>query len=207
MDETTTTEIVEAEQSQAPAPAEAQETQTQAEQQESTDDKAEWLRNKGIDPSDPDAIHKAAEAWRKAEQEFHKSRQQKGELQNEAETAARDLAGEDAVLARMNVLEMRQTVRDFFDNPNYPGASELEPQMAEIVRARPYLAQDLEAVYALAKQSKHEADVEAAKEAGRQEAKAQIAKASVAGTPRGNASVRTGDKSVDEERLERFSNW
>lgn len=184
------------------APAEAPVTQTQTDQQP---DHADWLRNKGIDPSDPDAVNKAAEAWRTAEQEFHKGRQTKSELGEQTEAATRDLAGDDPVLARMSVLENRQIVRDFYDTN--PGAKDMDAEMAEIVKAKPYLAQDLDAVYALATKAKHDTELAQAREAGRNEAKAQIAKASIAGTPHGNASTSTGDKSAEEERLERFSKW
>lgn len=217
LDETTTTdtqvegaaEVTSQATTTPESPAEAQETQTQSDQQivaSDEPDPGEWLRKKAnIDPNDPDVLHKVAEAWKKADQDFHKSRQDKGQLQSEAESAIKGLATEDEVIVRMNVLETRQSVRDFYDTN--PGARELDAEMGEIVKAKPYLAQDLEAVYALAKSAKHDSDLEAAKESGRKEAKAQIAKASVAGTPRGNASSSRSDKSPEEERLERFSNW
>lgn len=219
MSETTTTadaEVQTAEQSQAEVTAEktaeATDTQTQTDPKgpdESAEaiagaDKYDWLKNKGIDPADPEALDKVEQKWREAEQGFHQARQDaKGQLREEASTAA-EAAQDDPVLARMEVLETRVAVTDFFTA--HPEAKELDGDMAEIVKAKPYLAGDLEAVYALAQVGKHEADVKAAETRGREQAKAEIAKASTAGAPHGNAKTQT-DKTAEEARLERFSNW
>lgn len=192
--------------------AEAQDTQTQTDPQ-GTDasaeatagaDKYNWLKNKGIDPADPEALDKVEQKWREAEQGFHQTRQEaKSQLQDEA-VAAAEAAQDDPVLARMQVLETRVAVNDFFTS--HPDAKELDGDMAEIVKAKPYLSSDLEAVYALARMGKRDSELKEAEKRGSAQTRQEIAKASTAGAPRGNAST-TRDKTDDEARLERFSKW
>ena len=165
------------------------ETQTPTESdsapQETEDDT--WLKNKGVDPSDPKAV---AEAWRKAEQEFHKTRQDaKSQLQTAATNSYEEDEFADPMAQRLQVVETRLAVQDFYSS--HPDAKDLDADMAKIVQAKPYLAQDLDAVYAIAKSGKYEADLKAAENKGRTAAKAEIGRASGAALPRGNAHDST----------------
>src|SRR5829696_3232797 len=113
--------------------AEATEQNTQPDQngevdagEKPEDINLEWLsKTKGVNVDDPKAV---AEAWRKAEQEFHKSRQETKALQEQAVEAVR--TGDPSV-DRLAVLEARVTVRDFYDA--HPDARAMDDKMAEIV--------------------------------------------------------------------------
>lgn len=160
-------------------------TESDSAPQETEDDA--WLRNKGVDPSDSKAV---AEAWRKAEQGFHQTRQEaKSQLQTAAASSYEEDEYADPMAQRLQVVETRLAVQDFYSS--HPDAKDLDADMAKIVQAKPYLAQDLDAVYAIAKSGKYEADLKAAENKGRTAAKAEIGRASGAALPRGNAHDST----------------
>lgn len=211
MDEQTTTAPDTSESSEQPSQlgeavqaADEQTTETQPDPTstpESTehteDDDVAWLRNKGVDPTDPAALKNAAKFARDAEREFHKSRQEaKNQLRDEITTAyAPDEADTeyDPVMARLQALESRDQQReaslrviDFYDA--HPDARDLDSDMADIVKAKPYLAQDLDALYTIAKASKSDAAITAAEERGRETERQAIGRASSAHLPAGNAS-------------------
>lgn len=199
MEDTTTTDSLPAEASEDTSQLEqavdnaaevaTDETQTPTESdsapQETEDDT--WLKNKGVDPSDPKAV---AEAWRKAEQEFHKTRQDaKSQLQTAATNSYEEDEFADPMAQRLQVVETRLAVQDFYSA--HPDAKDMDADMAKIVTAKPYLAADLEAVYAIARAGKYEADLKTAETKGRTAAKAEIARTSGAALPNGNASDST----------------
>jgi hypothetical protein len=212
MSETTTTDSqVEptAEQSQAETTpetaAEATTEETQPDPKGSdesasiADEHLEWLKSKGVDPSDPQAMSKVAEMYRNAEKQMHQASQEakaKSQLGDASKEAA---AGDD-----LQEIKNELTVIRFYQD--HPEARDLDPQMAEIVSKKPWLANDLEDVLTLAKANKHADELKAAETKGRESVKAEIARSSSAQAPRGNASTRT-EQSAEQKRLEKFSNW
>lgn len=159
-----------------------------------TDEDREWLKNKGVDPNDAKAV---AAAWRTAEQEFHKQRQDtKSQLREETEAAVRGDGGDDA---RLRALEVRVAVRDFYDDN--PDAKDLDEQMAKIVKQRPHLASDLDAVYAMAKLGGSKTAEEAAENRGREAAKAEIGRSSAAKSLPGNANSGGSTSKWTRERI------
>jgi hypothetical protein len=148
-----------------------------------TDDDVEWLKKKGVDPTDPEALKKAAKIARDNQREFHQSRQT--QLKDQAVANAQD-EYIDPVMIQLQQMQVRMNVSDFY--ASHPEAKELDGELAEVVKARPYLAQDLDAAYALVKAGKTDAEIKAAEARGRERAKAELAKSSTAGTPTSNAS-------------------
>lgn len=154
-------------------------TSTSEDAKETTndDDITTWAEKKGIDLKDP---IKVAEMARETERQFHRDRQEATALRKQVEANA---SGDDD---RIALVESKLAVREFYDN--HPGAKELDGTMAEIVKAKPYLAQDLDALYIIAKDQKRSDDLKAAEAKGRKETKEQIARNSAAKISAGNAS-------------------
>jgi hypothetical protein len=203
MDDTTTTDSQSAEASEETSQLEqaidttaevaADETQTDTGSDsvpQETDEDLAWLKNKGLDPTDPEFAKKAAQLARNTEREFHKTRQDaKSQLQEAATNSYTEDEYADPTAQRLQVVETRLAVQDFYTAN--PDAKDMDADMAKIVQAKPYLAGDLEAVYAIAKAGKYEADLKAAETKGRNAAKAEIARTSGAALPTGNASDST----------------
>lgn len=112
--------------------------------------------------------------------ELQKSVEEQAEQQAEVEAQA---TGYDVELLKtVRGLEVKNTVRDFFDAN--PGAKELEQDMVEVIAQRPHLANDLDAVYALASK-----DATATK--AKRETLENLAQKQQAATPRGSATSKT----------------
>jgi hypothetical protein len=136
------------------------ETTTEADgtAEEATDENLEWLKSKGIDPSDTAAMAKVAKMYRDAEKAMHKSTGEASELKKALSaptTAAATTDGtatqqdqqveqqeqqqqDDPVAtlsARMQALEMAQNINSFFSTT--PDAKQYETQMATIVTGNP----------------------------------------------------------------------
>lgn len=211
MDEsTTTTEPVEestAEQSQAEETteevAEDQETQDETEP-EAADENIEWLiENKGLDPSDPEVLSKTAEMYRNAEKLMHQATKGASNQLKDAAVEAGNTGNE--VMDRVQRLETELQVTKFYQK--HPDAEALDSDLGALIESKPWLANDLEDAYTIIKSKQSQEAIKAAESKGRQQAKQEIARASTAGSPKGNASVPKADKTEDEARLERFSNW
>jgi hypothetical protein len=160
----------------------------------------EWAKKKGIPVDDPNGLSpaalKAIEVARNGEKDFHESRQQaKSKLKEEAAATVNADDYTDPLQAEVQQMKTGLMVRDFYDAN--PEAKAFDAEMAEIVKARPYLAQDLEAAYALVKSGKSKAELEAAEKKGREAAKAEIARSSSAVMPKGNASGTTPKDETD----------
>lgn len=217
LDETTTTASTEEStaevttsqaESTTDSPAEAQETQTQTDPQGESesapvvDEDLEWLKAKGIDPSDPQFTSKVAKSYREAERAMHETKQEAAKsLQDGLEQGEYQQDPEVTQLKR-DVAEMR------FYRTN-PEAEGREDDIIAAGKDYPELAAafNLSALWEIAQGRSAGQALKGAKREGREEAKQEIAKASTAGTPSGNASVKKAEKSQDDERLERFSNW
>lgn len=174
MDEQPTTETVSVDSGAATAQPEAVDTSSAANAPEqpqtettntevsepSSDDTLEWLKNKGIDPESPEGLQKLANSYRNLEKSFHEKSKKAAELEksvvggfNEAVDTEVSQGTYDADDPRIAVrrLEIKQQVRDFFDDN--PEAKDYEAAMAKIVKQKPHLSGDLDALYALAKVS------------------------------------------------------
>lgn len=194
MEPTTTTDNLdnqpgaEAQPAEAQAqPAEATTTETHPDQQsgETTDESLEWLRNKGIDPNDPDALKKAAVMSRKAEQEFHKNRQESKVLEKQVISGV-DTGNE--FLDKLHVIEAQQQILAFKMNPKYRDFGDYEQEMTKISQDEGIY--NLEALYHMAKG--RNIDLSETYEAkGREAAKAALARSSAAKSPSSNANMAT----------------
>lgn len=168
-----------------------------------TDEDLAWLRNKGIDPEDPEFARKAAQLARTTEREFHKSRAEvKSQLQDATSASYEDEYG-DPTAQRLQVLETRVAVQDFYSSN--PDAKDMDADMAKIVQEKPYLAQDLDAVYAIAKSSRYESELKAAETKGADRAKQEIARSSGAPLPKGNASSDVPAPKLTREQIGNMS--
>lgn len=211
MDETTTTDVPQNDSSEVTsqletAAAESAEVSTQEPQTDpqgtdesvttEADEDVEWLKNKGIDPGSESALKATAKLARDAEREFHKSRQEaKTPALQEQALQAIEPDEFDPTAARLQAVETRLAVTDFYSNN--PEAKALDAEMASLVQSKPYLAQDLDSLYKLAKADKYEADIKAAESKGRDAAKAEIARAGAATQPQGMASAPTAQEEED----------
>lgn len=147
-----------------PAESEVAETTEEAPAQEaqepSEDDNSKWLKSKGIDPNDPDAINKLAKISQDAEKFGHSKAQKASELEKtmgemsdaSAEHAAEQTGQDPEVLKRLQRMEVKEAKRDFFQAN--PDAAQYESQMAKIaVESGLYGSPEaiLNAAYAIAK--------------------------------------------------------
>lgn len=121
--------------------------------------------------------------------EYDRNRQRTSELEKTLTTASDDSADEIAqyqgldpnVLRRVQRIEIKDTVRDFY--VNHPDARDLEPAMITALQSKPHLAGDLESLYAVVKMS-NLGDV---KSQGKREGLESLAQKQQAAVPRGNA--------------------
>jgi hypothetical protein len=192
------------------ATAEATQTQDQTDPQ-GTDESAtvadqnvEWLKNKGIDPSDPQALSKAAAMYREAERAMHESNQNRKNLQTEL--------GEDdeQTLIDPNVAAFGRQVTELRFYQDHPEAKGREDEIIAVAKDYPELgkAYNLQALWEIVQGRSASAAIKAAEKKGSEQTRQDIARASIAGAPRGSASAtKIADKTEDEARRERFSNW
>lgn len=138
------------------APAEEEQEATEPSQ----DDNSAWLKSKGIDPNDPEAINKLAKSAREAEKAMHQKSQKASELEKtmgemsdaSAEQVAEATGQDPEVLKRLQRIEVRDAKREFFENN--PDAAKYEKEMAKIaVEAGLYGTPEsiMKAAYAMAK--------------------------------------------------------
>lgn len=211
MDESTTTETPEAtggaiqgipvdDQGQAipqpkaeePVAAENAPEPTKSTQEEpSKDDNSEWLKSKGIDPTDPEAVAKIAKMARESEKAMHAKAQRASELEKTVDTGFTEAVNQDVTNGALEAddpriaikrLEIKQNVRDFFDAN--PEAKPYEQDMIKIVAEKPHLRDDLDALYALALKD----NVSSLKSEGGKEALETLAAKQSATAPRGSAT-------------------
>lgn len=146
---------------------------------------ATWLKNKGIDPSSPEAIEKVADMARNAEKAMHSKAQKASELEKALDQGilqeATDTGFDDESKLDLARIKTRLSVRDFFDSN--PEAKPLEQAMIKELATKPHLAGDLESLYANAvvKSGK------SLKSQGKREALESLAHTQIAAVPKGNA--------------------
>jgi hypothetical protein len=184
--------------------AEVAAEQTETEPQPDPD--LEWAKTHGIDPDDPEALKKALKIARDNQRETRADMQAQKNLQKELipeEKPAYQEADPQVAFLNRRVTEMQF----YQDNPEAKGR---EDDIIAVAKDYPELGQayNLQALWEIAKGRAADAAVKAAEKKGSVQARQEIAKASVAGTPKGNASeTRSEELTEDEARLERFKNW
>lgn len=158
------------------------------------DELESWAANKGLQ-LDSDNARKIAQMARNAERAMHEKAKKASELEKnltsgiDEEAEELGLGDDERVMVRK--LTVKQTVRDFFDeNPN---AKEYEKQMIETLAKKPYLANDLEALYAVAKVSDTGRE-ETLKTEGAKKALTELAQKQRAVAPTGAAVNPVGSK-------------
>lgn len=205
-DDTTTTtdadsvqaeEIPQLETSDTQAVQEVEETSDTTDQTDSSDETElmEWASKKGIQTDNTAALLKMV---RESEKQMHNATQQAKELQSTVTTF-----GQDQGYDETSLLLNRLKVTDFY--LNNPEAKQLDQQMAAIVTSKPYLAEDLETVYELAKARSNPIDAITARKVGQKEALAQVAKAEKAAPPNASATTRSGVKEFSDADIANMS--
>lgn len=153
-----------------------------------SDDQRKWLENKGVDPEDPAAV---VAAWHRAEQEFHKDRQDAKPKQTISESVGEDetvQAMQEASGADPEVEQLKRDVKEERFFRQNPEAVDHEDDIIAVGKRFPKLAAefDLQTLWAIAKSERMDSELNKAKQEGRDEAKQTIAKQSVASVPNGN---------------------
>lgn len=124
---------VEAEQPQEPA----QEAQAPSEEAPSSDDTAEWLSKKGIDPSDPDSVLKLAKSYREAEKLALAKAQEASELKKSLmpEPSTNPQTFDDPNLAALSdfAQEYKREKQINAFREAHPDWKEHEPAMVEVL--------------------------------------------------------------------------
>lgn len=169
------------------------------------DDKLrKFADNQGIPLDSPGAI-KAAELLRKNQADKTKAFQKASELEkaattvsDEDATARAEATGQDPeLLRRVQRVEVKEAVRDFWNQEGIDRS--YEPQMVSLLAEKPYLAGDLEALYATAvSRSGHVAQV---KSQAKKETLSELAHKQQAAVPTGNATQRGTPKEKPFESL------
>lgn len=168
-------------------------------QEPSTDDNSasNWLKNKGIDPTSPDAVEKVAEMARNAEKAMHAKATKASELEksltktDEEAVSAYEIENNTQISETDKLvrgLVIKEQVRDFFTNK--PEAKAYEAKMIEILGSKPHLAGDLESLYAVA--TIQSGSLDAVKTQAKQETLESLAQKQQAAVPRGNAVNGSG---------------
>lgn len=182
-----------------PALAEPEPTEQPAEGEEeatpepSEDDNSAWLKKKGIDPTDPEAINKLAKSAREAEKAMHRNAQQRSELEKAAKITDEQVPIDATPEVRDNIrvrnLELRSDIREWkYQNQD---KLTLEPEMIKILAdpVKKAMVQEgyltLDDVYSIAKGST--SDEASLKSQGGRAALENLAQKQQAATPRGNA--------------------
>lgn len=191
--------IVQAEESPAPVEAVKETTQPESESQseasEPSDDEQliEFARNKGLE-LDSENAKKAAKMAMNAEKAFHAKSQRASQLEKtftqmsdeSAEQVAYNTGQNPELLKRLQQIEVKESIRNFFDNN--PDARNYEEQMAKIaVESGLYGSPEsiLQASYAIAKSQ----DTDSIKSKAKRETLENLAHKQQASVPRGAATT------------------
>lgn len=182
-----------AEPSEAPQDVESEETQADAPQ---ADDKLQkYAQSNGIELDSPGAI-KAAQIAMKAQSAATRNHQRASELEKTVTTASDEYAEAEAaqtgqdpeLLKTVRGLQVKDAVRTFWDTPLTNGTTPdraMEQSMIAELQAKPYLAGDLESLYATAVFKSGGTDV---KSQVQKETLQNLAHKQTAAVPRGNAT-------------------
>lgn len=196
----TETQPVEATQTAAVEAPAATEEQTEETPESAPDEDAElskWASNKGLE-LDSDNAKKAAKMARESEKAMHQTTQKASELEktvtaasDEQAVAAAEATGQDPeFLKRLQRVEVREAVRDFWNQPDIDRS--FEPAMIKLLETKPHLAGDLESLYASAVVKS--GGVTAVKSQGKREALESLAHKQQAAVPSGSATTKAQPK-------------
>lgn len=174
--------------------------ETEAEEHSASEPDAKLKKyavSQGIDLDSPNAI-KAAQIAMKAQSEATKRYQKSSELEKAATTISDEDATASAtatgqnpeLLKRLQRVEVRESVREFWQQDGIDKA--YEPAMIELLKTKPYLAGDLESLYATAVMKS--GGVAAVKSQGKREALESLARKQQAAVPAGNATTTAKPK-------------
>lgn len=156
-----------------------------------------FAASQGIELDSPSAI-KAAGLALKSQSEATKRSLQASELEKAATaisdtdaTATAEATGQDpALLQRLQRVETKEMVRDFWNQEGIDRS--FEPAMIELLQTKPYLAGDLDSLYASAVMKS--GGIAAVKSQGKREVLADLAHKQQAAVPTGNATQRGAPK-------------
>lgn len=174
---------------------ETQATESNEPQADNSDDVTEFLKKKGIDTSNPEeALKKVADMARNAEKAMHDKARKASELERTLSTTSDEAAEEVAqytgqdpeVLKRLQRVEVKETVRDFW--ASNPDAQAFEQEMIAELNTRPHLAGDLDALWAVVKSK----NADSIKSQAKKETLQSLAQKQQAAVPQGNAVQPNG---------------
>lgn len=156
------------------------------------DDVREWAEKKGLDLDNPQDVSKALKSYREAEKTLHKTSQEKSTLEKRISsgefTAPVDDSEAASLRSEIAQIKLENQVNTFW--AQNPEAKEFEPAMVEILQDRPHLANDIEALYALARVNSGTDKV-----SGGREALEKLASKQKAAAVTGNATTSAPTKS------------
>lgn len=152
-----------------------------------------WASKKGIKTDNTAAMLKMV---RDAEKKMHETQNSiEARKLREAVAEADTYSGVSDIDIALN----RLAVREFYlDNPE---AKQYDEEMAAIVKDKPYLANDLDTLYLLAKAKNINVEQDVIVKQARKEALTQAAKAEAAAPPNNSASTRETPKEITEEDI------
>lgn len=196
------TEQAEEQQEQAVQGDETSETtsseSTDESQDDSEDDVEAWAEKKGIKVETPNEIA-LAKMVREGDKKVTEATQKATELGKSVETASTELGLDDVAQLKNEVAVMR-----FYQQ--FPDARDLDTEMASTLETKPYLANDLEALYFYVKGQQSDKALVAARQSGSKEALTAAAQAERAAAPKASATVRTGaPKQLTNEDIRNMS--
>jgi len=165
---------------------------------------SDWASKKGLE-LDSDNAKKAAKMAREAEKAMHQKAQKASELEKAtvaisdevAETSAAATGQDPELLKRLQAVETKEMVRDFWNQDGID--RKYEPAMIELLKTKPYLAGDLESLYAVAVQKS--GGVAAVKSQGKREALESLAHTQQAAVPGGSATTKAAPRGKEFKDL------
>lgn len=155
-----------------------------------------WAEKKGVKTDDPVALLKMI---REGDKKVSQTSQEAKRLREQF-----DSMGQEEGLDDTSMLVNRLQVTDFY--LNNPDARAYDDKMAEIVSAKPYLANDLQTVYKLARFESAEQEAHVQRQQVKKETLAQVAQAEAAGPPEATASTKDSlPRQVTDEDIANMS--
>lgn len=174
------------------------EAEESAEGEPQVDDKLQkYATSQGLELDNPNAI-KAARLAMENQSKVTKNYQKASELEKAASavsdedaTATAEATGQDPeLLKRVQRVEVREAVRNFWNQEGVDRS--FEPAMIDLLKTKPYLAGDLESLYATAVMKS--GGVAAVKSQGKREALESLAHKQQAAVPTGSATTSASPK-------------
>jgi hypothetical protein len=183
----------------------AEEVETTSTDQPEVNDKLrKYAASQGFELDSPSAV-KAAQIAMKAQSEATRNSRKASELEksvtavsDEDAAAKAEATGQDPeLIKRLQRVEVRENVRDFWNQEGIDRS--FEPAMIDVLNDKPYLAGDLESLYATAVMKS--GGVAAVKSQGKREALESLAHKQQAAVPTGSATTSGTPKGKDFKEL------